>query len=46
MTKGNTVVIQKKKKTFRDIIDDYKLGVQLVFSNFSAVLVLIGFFCK
>lgn len=43
---GDILKIVPKKKGISDIINDYKTGVKLVFSNFSAVLVIIGFFCK
>lgn len=40
------IVIKPKKKTIGDIINDYKEGAKLVFSNGAAVMVILGFFLK
>lgn len=44
--KANRIIIRPKPKTLSDIVADYKLGASLVFTNFWAVMVIFGFFCK
>ena len=46
VVKGKSILVKKKKKTCKFICAEYKRSFGLLFSNFAAVLILIGCFLR